>query len=43
MSKDTKKTKKTFTNLQDKIAYLKEEEYDLSDSDGESHADLSFY
>ena len=34
-----KKAKKTFKTLQAKISDLKEEESDLSDSDGESHAD----
>ena len=33
------KAKKMFTNLQTKIAEPKEEESDLLESDGESHAD----
>ena len=37
MSKDMKKAKKAFTTLQAKIAEMKEEESDLSDSDSDSH------
>ena len=37
-----KKSKKIFTTLQAKISELKEEEYDPSDSDGESQADSLF-
>ena len=33
-----KNAKKTLTNLQDKTEELKQEEYDLSDSDGDSNA-----
>ena len=34
MSKDMKNSKKTFTTQETNIKELKEEEYDLSDSDG---------
>ena len=37
-----KTAKKTFTTLQANISYLKEDESDLSDSDGESQADSLF-
>ena len=37
-----KKSKKTFATLQAKIADLKEEESDLSYSDGDSHAESLF-
>ena len=39
LSKDINKSNNTFTTLQDNIAELKEEESNISDSDGESHAD----
>ena len=40
MSKDIKKSNKTVFTLQAKILELKEDESDLSDSGGESHADF---
>ena len=40
--KDKKKPKKTFATLQSNIAELKEDEYNLLDSDGELHADSFF-
>ena len=36
------KAKNTFTTLQAKVSDIKEDESDLSDSDGESHADSFF-
>ena len=42
MSKDMKNSKKTFTTQETNIKELKEEEYDLSDSDGDSHT-YSFF
>ena len=37
-----KKSKKTFTNIKYKIAELKKDESDLSDSDGDLQADSLF-